>query len=133
MGRRLYRAGRTSRRAHGNPPLGRGSRLARCTDPNRPAGLGARCMRILIVTDAWEPQVNGVVRTLQATVSELRAGGHEVEIVSPDLFRSIPCPHYGKIRLASAVRRAVARPIRAFAPHALHIDRRSVGKGKRAP
>ncbi|WOF42164.1 glycosyltransferase family 1 protein [Sphingopyxis indica] len=79
-------------------------------------------MRILIVTDAWEPQVNGVVRTLQATVSELRAGGHEVEIVSPDLFRSIPCPTYGEIRLAFAGRRAVARHIRAFAPHAIHIS-----------
>lgn len=79
-------------------------------------------MRILIVTDAWEPQVNGVVRTLQATVAELRAGGHEVEIVSPDLFRSIPCPTYGEIRLAFAGRRAVGRRIRAFAPQAIHIS-----------
>jgi len=79
-------------------------------------------MRILIVTDAWEPQVNGVVRTLQATIAELRSGGHEVEIVSPDLFRSVPCPTYGEIRLAFAGRRAVARHIRAFAPHAIHIS-----------
>jgi len=79
-------------------------------------------MRILIVTDAWEPQVNGVVRTLQATVAELRRAGHEVAIVSPDLFRSIPCPTYGEIRLAFAGTRSVARHIRAFAPHAIHIS-----------
>lgn len=79
-------------------------------------------MRILIVTDAWEPQVNGVVRTLQATIAELRAGGHEVEIVSPNLFRSIPCPTYGEIRLAFAGRSAVGRRIRAFAPQAIHIS-----------
>ncbi|MGH6695956.1 glycosyltransferase family 4 protein [Sphingopyxis sp.] len=79
-------------------------------------------MRIIIVTDAWEPQVNGVVRTLQATVAELRAAGHEVGIVSPDLFRSFPCPSYPEIRLALAGRRKVARHIRAFAPQAIHIS-----------
>ena len=79
-------------------------------------------MRILIVTDAWEPQVNGVVRTLQATIAELRAAGHEVGVISPDLFRSIPCPSYAEIRLAFAGRRAVGRRIRAFAPQAIHIS-----------
>lgn len=79
-------------------------------------------MRILIVTDAWAPQVNGVVRTLQATIAELGAAGHEVEVISPGLFRSIPCPTYGEIRLAFAGRRAVGRRIRAFAPQAIHIS-----------
>jgi glycosyltransferase involved in cell wall biosynthesis len=79
-------------------------------------------MRILIVTDAWEPQVNGVVRTLQATVAELRAAGHEVGVISPDLFRSFPCPSYPEIRLALAGRRRVGRHIRAFAPQAIHIS-----------
>jgi len=79
-------------------------------------------MRILIVTDAWEPQVNGVVRTLQATVAELRAAGHKVGIVSPDLFRSLPCPSYPEIRLALAGRRKVGRHIRAFGPQAIHIS-----------
>ena len=79
-------------------------------------------MRILIVTDAWEPQVNGVVRTLQATIAELRAQGHVVGVISPDLFRSIPCPTYGEIRLAFASKRAVSRRIRAFAPEAIHIS-----------
>ncbi|WP_033075010.1 glycosyltransferase family 4 protein [Sphingopyxis sp. MWB1] len=79
-------------------------------------------MRILIVTDAWEPQVNGVVRTLQATTARLRAGGHEVEVISPDLFRSVPCPSYPEIRLAFAGRRAVGRRIEQFAPQAVHIS-----------
>ena len=79
-------------------------------------------MRILIVTDAWEPQVNGVVRTLQATIGELRSVGHEVGVISPDLFRSAPCPSYPEIRLAFAGRRAVGRRIRAFSPQAIHIS-----------
>ncbi|MGN7932255.1 glycosyltransferase family 4 protein [Sphingopyxis sp. 22461] len=79
-------------------------------------------MRILIVTDAWEPQVNGVVRTLQATVGELRAAGHEVGVISPDLFRSLPCPSYPEIRLAFAGWRKVGRHIRAFGPQAIHIS-----------
>jgi len=79
-------------------------------------------MRLLIVSDAWEPQVNGVVRTLQATIAELRAAGHEVAVISPDLFRSIPCPTYGEIRLAFAGWRTVGRHIRAFAPQAIHIS-----------
>ncbi len=79
-------------------------------------------MRILIVSDAWEPQVNGVVRTLQATIAELRRAGHEVGVISPDLFRSIPCPSYPEIRLAFAGWRKVGRHIRAFAPQAIHIS-----------
>ncbi|HZG33609.1 MAG TPA: glycosyltransferase family 1 protein [Sphingopyxis sp.] len=79
-------------------------------------------MRILIVSDAWEPQVNGVVRTLQATIAELRTAGHVVGIVSPDLFRSVPCPSYPEIRLALAGWRRVGRHIRAFAPQAIHIS-----------
>ncbi|MBN8842186.1 MAG: glycosyltransferase family 1 protein [Sphingomonadales bacterium] len=79
-------------------------------------------MRILIVTDAWDPQINGVVRTLQATIAELRTGSHQVEVISPNLFRSVPCPTYGEIRLAFAGRRAVGRRIRAFEPQAIHIS-----------
>ncbi|NIJ38330.1 glycosyltransferase involved in cell wall biosynthesis [Sphingopyxis panaciterrae] len=79
-------------------------------------------MRILIVTDAWEPQVNGVVRTLQATIGELRKEGHEVEVISPNLFRSIPCPSYGEIRLAFAGSRRVGRMIAQFEPQAIHIS-----------
>ena len=59
-------------------------------------------MRIAIVTDAWSPQVNGVVRTLQATRAELERMGHKVLVISPDLFPSLPCPTYPEIRLAFA-------------------------------
>ena len=47
-------------------------------------------MRILIVTDAWAPQINGVVRTLTRTAEELERLGHEVRVISPDLFRTCP-------------------------------------------
>ena len=78
-------------------------------------------MKILIVTDAWTPQINGVVRTIQMTVRELAALGHEVEILSPDLFRSIACPGYAEIRLALVSRRTIRRRMREIAPDALHL------------
>ena len=77
--------------------------------------------KILIVTDAWAPQVNGVVRTLQSVRAELEAQGHAVEMISPDLFRSIPCPTYPEIRLALTGRNGVGARIAAFAPDHLHI------------
>ncbi|MEG3088001.1 glycosyltransferase family 4 protein [Sphingomonas sp. PB4P5] len=79
-------------------------------------------MRIAIVTDAWSPQVNGVVRTLQAVSAELRAQGHDVLIVSPDLFASMPCPTYPEIRLAFARTSAVGRMLEEFGPHAIHLS-----------
>jgi glycosyltransferase involved in cell wall biosynthesis len=78
-------------------------------------------MRILIVSDAWEPQVNGVVRTLQAMQRELTAMGHVVGMITPDLYRSLPCPTYPEIRLAMARPRSVGDRIAAFAPDAVHI------------
>ena len=78
-------------------------------------------MKILIVSDAWEPQVNGVVRTLKMTVREMQNLGHVVEVLSPLGFRSIPCPTYPEIRLALTTRKAVERRIDAFAPDCLHI------------
>ena len=57
-------------------------------------------MRIVIVTDAWSPQTNGVVSTLRQTVSWLGRFGHEVSLVTPSMFRSLPCPTYPEIRLA---------------------------------
>ena len=64
-------------------------------------------MRIAIVTDAWSPQVNGVVRTLTATRVELERQGHEVVVVSPDLYLNLPCPTYPEIRLAVATSTSV--------------------------
>ena len=77
--------------------------------------------RILIVTDAWSPQVNGVVRTLTTVVKELRTMGHAVEVISPDLFRTIPCPTYSDIPLALLPRRKLVQIIEAFKPNAMHI------------
>lgn len=77
--------------------------------------------RILIVSDAWAPQVNGVVRTLATVSAELRAMGHTVEVVGPDRFRTVPCPTYPDIRLALLPRRRLARIIADFAPDALHV------------
>ena len=56
-------------------------------------------MRVLIVTDAWMPQVNGVVVTLLNTIRELERLGHEVGTITPDGFATIPCPTYPEIRL----------------------------------
>lgn len=78
-------------------------------------------MRIAIATDAWSPQVNGVVRTLTAVRAELVATGHEVTVVSPDRFLSLPCPTYPEIRLALARKAAVGRMLGGFKPDAIHI------------
>jgi glycosyltransferase involved in cell wall biosynthesis len=78
-------------------------------------------VRILIVTDAWDPQVNGVVRTLKMTRRELVAMGHVVELLGPRTFPAVPCPTYPEIELAITTRAAVARRIDAFAPDCLHI------------
>ena len=78
-------------------------------------------MRIVIVSDAWLPQVNGVVRTLMRTVDELKGLGHEMQVISPDLFKSFPCPTYAEIRLAVLPRRRLTRLIDSFQPCAIHI------------
>lgn len=78
-------------------------------------------MRIQIVSDAWEPQVNGVVRTLQHTSAELRRMGHDVDFITPDQFRTIPCPTYPEIRLALRPAPGLARRIDGFQPAAIHI------------
>jgi len=57
-------------------------------------------MKIMIVTDAWEPQVNGVVRTLKSTSRELTALGHRVEMLTRLEFRTVPCATYPEIRLS---------------------------------
>jgi glycosyltransferase involved in cell wall biosynthesis len=78
-------------------------------------------MRIAIATDAWAPQVNGVVRTLQSVRDELESQGHTVLIVSPDLFYSVPCPTYPEIRLALASVAAVGKMLSDFNPQAIHL------------
>ncbi len=78
--------------------------------------------RIMLVTDAWEPQVNGVVRTLSNTMQELRALGCEIEVVSPaDYPNSVPLITYSEIRLALGAREDVEDRFLAFQPDAVHI------------
>jgi glycosyltransferase involved in cell wall biosynthesis len=57
-------------------------------------------LKIAIITDAWYPQINGVVRTLTKTVEGLKARGHDVIMVTPETFRTVPCPTYPEIRLS---------------------------------
>jgi glycosyltransferase involved in cell wall biosynthesis len=78
-------------------------------------------VRIALVSDAWSPQVNGVVRTLTTTVQALRDTGHVVETITPDAFPTIPCPTYPEIRLALMPGASVRRRLEAFAPDAVHI------------
>jgi glycosyltransferase involved in cell wall biosynthesis len=78
-------------------------------------------MRIVIVTDAWLPQVNGVVRTLGHTIREAIAAGHEVNVVSPADFRTLPCPTYPEIRLALLPGRGIRRRLDELRPDAVHI------------
>lgn len=82
----------------------------------------ARARKIMLVTDAWEPQVNGVVRTVVRLVAELRALGCEVEVVSPnDGYRTVPLVTYSEIRLALGARGDIEERFTAFAPDAVHI------------
>lgn len=76
---------------------------------------------IAIVTDAWHPQVNGVVRTLSTTCDILRRWGHEVTVISPDKYRSFPAPTYPEIRLAVTAPGEVGRELARIAPEAVHI------------
>jgi len=78
-------------------------------------------MRILIATDAWPPQINGVVVALANTIACLRKLGHDVEIVSPEGMRTIPTPSYPEIPLAVFPGREVERRIREADPDAIHI------------
>jgi glycosyltransferase involved in cell wall biosynthesis len=78
--------------------------------------------KIMLVTDAWEPQVNGVVRTLANTMRELQAMGCEIEVVSPaDGYKTVPLITYSEIKLALGARDDVEDRFLAFAPDAVHI------------
>jgi glycosyltransferase involved in cell wall biosynthesis len=78
-------------------------------------------MRILIATDAWHPQVNGVVRTLTSLKRSASGLGVEVGFLTPDGFPSLPVPTYPGLRVALPNRREIARRIEAAAPDAIHI------------
>src|SRR5271154_7533681 len=80
-----------------------------------------RALRILLVTDAWAPQINGVVVTLTNTVRWLERWGHEVHVLSPEGFKTFPMPTYPEIPLAIMPGAKVAGIIREFDPDAIHI------------
>jgi glycosyltransferase involved in cell wall biosynthesis len=95
---------------------------AEAASPNGAAEPQPLAHKILLVTDAWEPQVNGVVRTLASTNRELKAMGCEVEVISPaDYPNSVPLITYSEIRLALGARQDVEDRFLAFAPDAVHI------------
>lgn len=77
--------------------------------------------KILFVTDAWAPQVNGVTRVLEAHISALKALGHDVYLIEPSQFKTVPLPMYPEIRLALFARHRVARTIDELQPDAIHI------------
>ena len=80
-----------------------------------------RRMRIAIVTDAWHPQVNGVVTTLAQTAATLETFGHEVRVFSPEGFKTFPCPTYPEIRLAWRAGPKLASMLDTFSPDRIHV------------
>lgn len=78
-------------------------------------------MRVVLVTDAWEPQTNGVVSTLRQTMAEMQRLGVEVLRISPEQFTTIPCPSYPEIRLAVVPGPKVGALLNDFQPDAIHI------------
>ncbi|GJL85063.1 MAG: glycosyl transferase [Micavibrio sp.] len=79
-------------------------------------------MRLLIITDAWHPQINGVVRTYEHLIKELETIGHQIEVISPtDFPLRIPLPGYSEIKLALAPSRRLKKMIEAHTPETIHI------------
>ncbi len=78
-------------------------------------------MKILIGTDAWLPQVNGVVKTLEQTIRELQRRGHAVRVISPDMFWTMPMPGYPEIRLARPRRKVLNAILDEFRPDHIHV------------
>jgi glycosyltransferase involved in cell wall biosynthesis len=78
-------------------------------------------MHFLTVTDAWHPQVNGVVRTIEATNRELQIAGHQTSVISPHGHFTLPCPRYSEIRLALLPYGRVASAIERARPDAIHL------------
>lgn len=78
-------------------------------------------MKLALITDAWHPQINGVVTTLRTVCEQLRAIGHTVETFTPDQFRNWPCPSYPEIRLALGCGAKLRARLDEFQPDAIHI------------
>jgi glycosyltransferase involved in cell wall biosynthesis len=78
-------------------------------------------MRLALVSDAWRPQINGVARTLAALHDGLTAAGHDVFPLTPELFRTVPCPTDREVRLAVAARPRLTGLLERMMPDAIHI------------
>ena len=78
-------------------------------------------MKIALITDAWQPQVNGVVTTLVELVRKLALLGHQVEVIHPGSLKTRPCPGYAGIDLAVAPKRLLTQKLDVFSPDAIHI------------
>ncbi len=78
-------------------------------------------MRLALITDAWHPQENGVVRVLESVLRLLDTDGHQVEVISPDQFTTIPCPTYPEIPLAVLPGKGMAKQLERIAPEAIHV------------
>lgn len=78
-------------------------------------------MKICIATDAWHPQINGVVTTLSRTAATLESWGHEVLMITPEQFTTFPCPTYPEIRLSMVAPSTIGRMLTRFGPDAVHI------------
>ncbi len=78
-------------------------------------------MRILVATDAWNPQVNGVVRTYERLAQEAPKLGAEVSFLTPLLFRTLPCPTYPDIRLSLVTPGVITRHVEEVQPDFIHI------------
>lgn len=82
---------------------------------------GANSPRLLIVTDAWRPQINGVVRTLESVGRELASNGLDVRYLTPEPFWTLPVPSYPEVRISLATMGSVGRMITQAAPDHIHI------------
>ncbi len=78
-------------------------------------------MKILLATDAWHPQINGVVRTYEHVIEQLKSTGHQVLLITPQDFVTVPCPTYPSIKLAIFPGHGIAKRIKEFTPDAIHI------------
>ena len=100
-----------------------GSGVGRLTKPRKRFDMpnGESGLKIVIATDAWKPQLNGVVRTLDTLGRILTDFGNEVLYITPNEFKSVPLPSYPEIRLSLMPNRKVAKTINEFKPDAIHI------------
>ena len=89
--------------------------------PASPLARILQLMKILLISDAWQPQINGVVRTLENTSAELIKMGHAVLVIGPDRFRTVPMPGYREIPLALLPRRGLEKQVESFQPDCIHI------------